>query len=72
MYIYKAKGKAGKQKYYFTLNDHLGVRRKFAGFTDMNATKAFASNIERLVNYKVSGCVFDAVLPLLLNPYRNA
>ncbi len=61
MYIYKSKSKSGKHKYYFIFKDHLGIRRKFAGFSDLNATRALAGNIERLINFKVSGCVFDVL-----------
>ena len=61
MYIYKAKKSSGKSvKYYVELHDHLGTRRRFAGFTDYHATRTYAHNLERLISFKVAGCIFDA------------
>jgi len=61
---YKTKSGQKKQtgKYYLEVKDHLGILRKYPGFSDKRLTAALGAQIELLAAYKKSGQPPDAQL----------
>ena len=55
----KYRGRDGKkhtaEKWYAEITDHMGTRRRFAGFPDRAATNYLGQKIERLVAHKATG-----------------